>query len=48
MEQQSKHFTATAMIRNDKGEFLLHEHPKLGFWLPPGGTLKKMKSLKML
>ncbi|EMI5489333.1 NUDIX domain-containing protein [Providencia stuartii] len=41
MEQQSKHFTATAMIRNDKGEFLLHEHPKLGFWLPPGGHIEE-------
>lgn len=41
MEQQCKHFTATAMIRNYKGEFLLHEHPKLGFWLPPGGHIEE-------
>ncbi|EUD09573.1 NUDIX domain-containing protein [Providencia alcalifaciens] len=35
--EQVKHFTATAMICNRQGEFLLHEHPKLGIWLPPGG-----------
>lgn len=34
-----KHFTATAMICNSRGEFLLHEHPKLGIWLPPGGHI---------
>ncbi|HHR6080367.1 TPA: NUDIX hydrolase [Providencia alcalifaciens] len=34
-----KHFTATAMICNTHGEFLLHEHPKLGIWLPPGGHI---------
>lgn len=40
MNNEIKHFTATAMIRNEKGEFLLHEHPKLGFWLPPGGHIE--------
>ena len=39
MSNETKHFTATAMIRNDKGEFLLHKHPKLGIWLPPGGHI---------
>ena len=39
MNKEIKHFTATAMIRNGRGEFLLHEHPKLGFWLPPGGHI---------
>lgn len=41
MSHEIKHFTATAMIRNEKGEFLLHEHPKLGFWLPPGGHIEE-------
>lgn len=41
MTNEIKHFTATAMIRNAKGEFLLHEHPKLGFWLPPGGHIEE-------
>lgn len=40
MKNEYKHFTATAMIRNSKGEFLLHKHPKLGFWLPPGGHIE--------
>ncbi|EKT63032.1 NUDIX hydrolase [Providencia burhodogranariea] len=40
MINEYKHFTATAMIRNSKGEFLLHKHPKLGFWLPPGGHIE--------
>ncbi|MGG4676345.1 NUDIX domain-containing protein [Providencia rettgeri] len=40
MNNEVKHYTATAMIRNDKGEFLLHEHRKLGFWLPPGGHIE--------
>lgn len=39
MNNDIKHFTATAMIRNEKGEFLLHKHRKLGFWLPPGGHI---------
>jgi len=41
MTSECKHFTATAMIRNNKGEFLLHKHPKLGFWLPPGGHIEE-------
>ncbi|MTC60447.1 NUDIX domain-containing protein [Providencia rustigianii] len=40
METVVKHFTATAMIRNENGEFLLHKHSKLGFWLPPGGHVE--------
>ncbi|MEY0431239.1 NUDIX hydrolase [Providencia rettgeri] len=40
MREEVKHFTATAMIRNEHGEFLLHEHQKLGFWLPPGGHIE--------
>ncbi|HBC7429691.1 TPA: NUDIX domain-containing protein [Providencia rettgeri] len=40
MNEEVKHFTATAMIRNEHGEFLLHEHQKLGFWLPPGGHIE--------
>nr|WP_294103704.1 NUDIX domain-containing protein [Providencia sp.] len=39
MNKEVKHFTATAMIRNTNGDFLLHEHRKLGFWLPPGGHI---------
>lgn len=39
MNNDLKHFTATAMIRNANGEFLLHKHRKLGFWLPPGGHI---------
>ncbi|EMF4672776.1 NUDIX domain-containing protein [Providencia stuartii] len=40
MTQEDKHFTATALLRNQKGEFLLHKHRKLGCWLPPGGHLE--------
>ncbi len=40
MSEEIKHFTATGMIRNEKGEFLLHKHPKLGIWLPPGGHIE--------
>ncbi len=40
MSEEVKHFTATAMIRNEKGDFLLHRHQKLGIWLPPGGHIE--------
>ena len=34
-----RHFTATAYILKDK-KFLLHLHPKLKRWLPPGGHIE--------
>ena len=37
MEKVQKHFTATGIITDGKGHFLLHKHKKLGIWLPPGG-----------
>ncbi|WBA55398.1 NUDIX domain-containing protein [Providencia sp. 21OH12SH02B-Prov] len=41
MAQEYKHFTATALIRNHSGEFLLHKHRKLNIWLPPGGHIEE-------
>ncbi|MDE2837157.1 MAG: NUDIX domain-containing protein [Chloroflexota bacterium] len=34
-----RHFTATAFVVQD-GATLLHWHPKLGMWLPPGGHVE--------
>ncbi|HEY4255187.1 MAG TPA: NUDIX domain-containing protein [Chlamydiales bacterium] len=34
-----KHFTATAYVFHE-GKVLLHKHPKLGKWLPPGGHVE--------
>jgi 8-oxo-dGTP pyrophosphatase MutT (NUDIX family) len=34
-----KHFTATAYVFH-KERTLLHKHPKLGKWLPPGGHVE--------
>jgi 8-oxo-dGTP pyrophosphatase MutT (NUDIX family) len=34
-----RHFTATVYIFHE-GKVLLHLHPKLGKWLPPGGHLE--------
>ncbi len=41
MEQVQKHFTATGIITDGKGHFLLHKHKKLGIWLPPGGHVEE-------
>jgi 8-oxo-dGTP pyrophosphatase MutT (NUDIX family) len=35
-----RHFTATVYIFHE-GKVLLHRHPKLGKWLPPGGHLEE-------
>ncbi len=34
-----RHFTATGFVVQD-GATLLHWHPKLGMWLPPGGHVE--------
>src|SRR5579872_3889624 len=34
-----RHFTATVYILH-RGKLLLHRHPKLGKWLPPGGHVE--------
>jgi ADP-ribose pyrophosphatase YjhB (NUDIX family) len=34
--ETTRHFTATAYVVHD-GAMLLHEHGRLGRWLPPGG-----------
>ncbi|OBU11242.1 NUDIX hydrolase [Morganella psychrotolerans] len=36
-----KHFTASGLISDNRGHFLLHLHPKLGIWLPPGGHIEE-------
>ena len=35
-----RHFTATGFVVQD-GATLLHWHPKLGMWLPPGGHVEE-------
>lgn len=36
-----KHFTASGLVSDSHGRFLLHHHPKLGIWLPPGGHIEE-------
>jgi len=36
--ETTRHFTATTYVVND-GATLLHDHERLGLWLPPGGHL---------
>ena len=36
-----KHFTASALIKNDEGKVLLVYHKKLDVWLYPGGHIEK-------
>lgn len=38
--ETTRHFTATLYVVND-GATLLHEHEKLGLWLPPGGHIDR-------
>lgn len=38
--ETTRHFVATVYVVND-GATLLHEHRKLGLWLPPGGHLER-------
>lgn len=38
--ETTRHFVATAYVVND-GATLLHEHEKLGLWLPPGGHVDR-------
>ncbi|WP_049971212.1 NUDIX hydrolase [Haladaptatus cibarius] len=38
--ETTRHFTATTYTVHD-GECLLHEHDRLGMWLPPGGHLNR-------
>ena len=35
-----RHFTATGFVVHD-GHVLLHWHPKIGAWLPPGGHVEQ-------
>lgn len=35
------HFTATGIVFNEQGQFLFHLHPKIGYWLPPGGHIEE-------
>ena len=36
----TRHFTATGFVVRD-GHVLLHWHPKIGAWLPPGGHVEQ-------
>ncbi len=38
--ETTRHFVATCYVVND-GATLLHEHEKLGMWLPPGGHVDR-------
>ncbi|MFC6904509.1 NUDIX hydrolase [Halalkalicoccus tibetensis] len=38
--ETTRHFVATVYVVND-GATLLHEHGKLGLWLPPGGHIDR-------
>jgi 8-oxo-dGTP pyrophosphatase MutT (NUDIX family) len=38
--ETTRHFVATMYVVND-GATLLHEHEKLGMWLPPGGHIDR-------
>lgn len=38
--ETTRHFVATVYVAND-GATLLHEHRKLGLWLPPGGHVER-------
>ncbi|GAA0244023.1 NUDIX hydrolase [Haladaptatus pallidirubidus] len=38
--ETTRHFTATTYVVHD-GECLLHEHDRLGMWLPPGGHMDR-------
>lgn len=38
--ETTRHFTATIYVVND-GATVLHEHDRLGLWLPPGGHLQR-------
>ncbi len=41
MTSAIKHFTASGLVSDSRGRFLLHRHPKLGIWLPPGGHIEE-------
>ena len=36
-----RHFTATGIVFNSRGEVLMIKHRKLGVWLPPGGHVEE-------
>jgi len=38
--ETTRHFVATVFVVND-GATALHEHEKLGMWLPPGGHIDR-------
>ena len=38
--ETTRHFVATCYVVDD-GATLLHEHEKLGMWLPPGGHVDR-------
>lgn len=40
-ENTTTHFTATGIVFNQEGKFLLHLHPKIDCWLPPGGHIEQ-------
>ncbi len=38
--ETTRHFTATAYVVHD-GATVLHRHPRLDLWLPPGGHIQR-------
>lgn len=38
--ETTRHFTASIYVVND-GATVLHDHPRLDLWLPPGGHLQR-------
>lgn len=38
--ETTRHFTATIFVAHD-GQTILHEHKRLGLWLPPGGHVDR-------
>ena len=38
--ETTRHFVATVYVVH-KGATLLHEHDRLGMWLPPGGHIDR-------
>ena len=44
-EDLSDHYGVSAIIKNDKGEILMQEHSKFGFWTIPIGKVNLNQNL---
>ena len=42
---EARHLTASALLLNEDGRVLIHQHKRLGLWLLPGGHIENQETV---